>query len=215
MDAPLAARIDALLPANAMHALRFPDLPRLRRRDRGARSRYRPCPPGGADGVAALAMLLDVPSKPLDPKYGREEPPRVAFIDEAICIAARNASRPAPSMRSSVPRSACTRSLPTNARVASSVCRPARSIASRSCGCDGAAAAQRGDRSRLHMRASATLCATRVSCAIAQRARAGARARRTRRPRPRHSRRLAATRCSKRSRAARRGSRRARTVPRE
>ncbi|HEY6940676.1 RnfABCDGE type electron transport complex subunit B, partial [Dokdonella sp.] len=44
------------------------------------------CPPGGADGVAALADLLGIAAKPLDPAYGAEAPPIVAVIDEGVCI---------------------------------------------------------------------------------------------------------------------------------
>lgn len=44
------------------------------------------CPPGGQAGVDALAALLGRDSKPLDPAHGTYTPPRVAWIDEAVCI---------------------------------------------------------------------------------------------------------------------------------
>ena len=44
------------------------------------------CPPGGADGVARLAALLDREPKPLNPQYGQEGPMTVAVIDEDWCI---------------------------------------------------------------------------------------------------------------------------------
>jgi electron transport complex protein RnfB len=44
------------------------------------------CPPGGADTVAALAALLGVPAGSVNPQYGTEAPPRVAVIDESVCI---------------------------------------------------------------------------------------------------------------------------------
>ncbi len=44
------------------------------------------CPPGGAGTVAALAALLGVGAGPVNPEYGAEAPPRVAVIDESICI---------------------------------------------------------------------------------------------------------------------------------
>ena len=44
------------------------------------------CPPGGEDGVKALADLLGVEGKPLNPALGQEKPKRIAFIDEAACI---------------------------------------------------------------------------------------------------------------------------------
>ena len=45
------------------------------------------CPPGGAEGVARLASILnrDVPP-PLDPACGTEGPRATAVIDEAWCI---------------------------------------------------------------------------------------------------------------------------------
>lgn len=45
------------------------------------------CPPGGEEGMRALARLLDRPEKSIDPDCG--EPvtrPQVALIDEDICI---------------------------------------------------------------------------------------------------------------------------------
>ena len=44
------------------------------------------CPPGGADGIVALAALLHRASKPLNPANGVEKPREVAFIDEDVCI---------------------------------------------------------------------------------------------------------------------------------
>ncbi|MDH5537146.1 MAG: RnfABCDGE type electron transport complex subunit B, partial [Betaproteobacteria bacterium] len=44
------------------------------------------CPPGGADAIRAIARLLAVPEKPLDPAFGVEAPPALAVIDEKICI---------------------------------------------------------------------------------------------------------------------------------
>jgi electron transport complex protein RnfB len=44
------------------------------------------CPPGGAEGVVALANLLGRAPKQLDPANGAEAPPLVAFIDETLCI---------------------------------------------------------------------------------------------------------------------------------
>lgn len=44
------------------------------------------CPPGGAEGVARLASLLNVPELPLNPNHGEESPRRIAIIDEACCI---------------------------------------------------------------------------------------------------------------------------------
>ena len=44
------------------------------------------CPPGGEEGIAALAKLLGVEPKPLDPKYGVHKPRQIAYIEEEACI---------------------------------------------------------------------------------------------------------------------------------
>jgi electron transport complex protein RnfB len=44
------------------------------------------CPPGGEACIVALAELLGREPKSLDPAFGSEKPPAVAFIDEPRCI---------------------------------------------------------------------------------------------------------------------------------
>jgi Na+-translocating ferredoxin:NAD+ oxidoreductase subunit B len=44
------------------------------------------CPPGGAQGIAALAALLGRDVMPLDPTCGSEADPGVAWIDATECI---------------------------------------------------------------------------------------------------------------------------------
>jgi len=44
------------------------------------------CPPGGRNTIRKLANLLGREIKPLNSRYGREGPKRVAWIDEDICI---------------------------------------------------------------------------------------------------------------------------------
>lgn len=44
------------------------------------------CPPGGEDGIRALAMLLGVPVKPLNMKHGQIQPDSVVLIRESECI---------------------------------------------------------------------------------------------------------------------------------
>ena len=44
------------------------------------------CPPGGEAGIAALADLLGVDPKPLNPEHGETKEKTVAIIDEPICI---------------------------------------------------------------------------------------------------------------------------------
>ncbi|NDY95372.1 electron transport complex subunit RsxB [Wenzhouxiangella limi] len=44
------------------------------------------CPPGGEEGVQALAELLGVEARPLDASRGETKPPLSALIDEDRCI---------------------------------------------------------------------------------------------------------------------------------
>lgn len=44
------------------------------------------CPPGGDDGVSALAHLMGVAFKPLNTQFGEHKPKSVAVIIEADCI---------------------------------------------------------------------------------------------------------------------------------
>ncbi len=44
------------------------------------------CPPGGEEGIQALAKLLGVAGKPLNSTYGEHKPRTVAFIVEQECI---------------------------------------------------------------------------------------------------------------------------------
>jgi len=82
----LAARIDALLPQTQCTRCGFPTCRDYAEAIAVGAADIDRCPPGGADGVAALAQLLGVATKPLDPAYGIEAAPIVALIDEDVCI---------------------------------------------------------------------------------------------------------------------------------
>jgi H+/Na+-translocating ferredoxin:NAD+ oxidoreductase subunit B len=86
MSSTLAARIDALLPQTQCTRCGYPTCRAYADAIADGETDINHCPPGGADGVAALANLLDRPAKPLDPANGVEAPPLVAVIDESICI---------------------------------------------------------------------------------------------------------------------------------
>jgi electron transport complex protein RnfB len=47
------------------------------------------CPPGGDVTLQALAALLHLPFKPLNPRYGAHKPRARAIIDETVCIGCR------------------------------------------------------------------------------------------------------------------------------
>lgn len=54
------------------------------------------CPPGGAALIAALAALLERPPMALDPQFGAEAPPRLAWIDPDQCIGCARCLPPCP-----------------------------------------------------------------------------------------------------------------------
>ncbi|WP_448098186.1 electron transport complex subunit RsxB [Luteibacter yeojuensis] len=86
MTPSLADRIDDLLPQTQCEQCGFhgcrPYAEAIAAGDAGIDR----CPPGGADGIARLAALLDRPVVPLDPTHGVEKPRTLARIVEADCI---------------------------------------------------------------------------------------------------------------------------------
>jgi electron transport complex protein RnfB len=86
MNANLTTRIDALLPQTQCTRCAYPTCRAYARALADDEADIDQCPPGGAEGVAALAALLKRAPKPLDPAYGIEGPPLVAVIDESLCI---------------------------------------------------------------------------------------------------------------------------------
>jgi electron transport complex protein RnfB len=86
METPLAARIDALLPQTQCTRCGYPTCRAYADAIAGDETGINHCPPGGADGIDALARLLGRAPAPLDPANGTEAPPLVAIIDESICI---------------------------------------------------------------------------------------------------------------------------------
>jgi H+/Na+-translocating ferredoxin:NAD+ oxidoreductase subunit B len=86
METPLAARIDALLPQTQCTRCGYPTCRAYADAIAAGESDINHCPPGGTDGIEALAQLLGRAPKPLDPANGAEAPPLVAIIDEDICI---------------------------------------------------------------------------------------------------------------------------------
>lgn len=85
MTGDLADRIDALLPQTQCtkcgHAGCRPYAEAVATGDPINR-----CPPGGAAGIAKLALLLGRPTAPLDPACGEERERRIAWIDASLCI---------------------------------------------------------------------------------------------------------------------------------
>lgn len=82
----LAARIDAALPQTQCTRCGYPDCAAYADAIAGETADINRCPPGGAEGVARLAVLTGRDPLPLDPQCGAEGPRGLAVIDELACI---------------------------------------------------------------------------------------------------------------------------------
>jgi electron transport complex protein RnfB len=83
---PLAEHINALLPQTQCGQCGYPGCRPYAEAIARGDADINQCPPGGDDGVKALAELLGRDAKPLDASYGIATPKRVAFIQEERCI---------------------------------------------------------------------------------------------------------------------------------
>jgi electron transport complex protein RnfB len=81
----LAVRIDALLPQTQCTQCGYPDCRAYAVAIAAGEAGIDQCPPGGDEGVAKLAVLLGRAVVPLGPEHPYR-PPRVARIDESLCI---------------------------------------------------------------------------------------------------------------------------------
>lgn len=83
---PLVDKIDALLPQTQCGQCNYPGCRPYAEAIAKGEADINQCPPGGDTGVKALAELLGMGYKPLNPELGPEKPKRVAVIDEEKCI---------------------------------------------------------------------------------------------------------------------------------
>ncbi|HEX4944405.1 MAG TPA: electron transport complex subunit RsxB [Usitatibacteraceae bacterium] len=82
----LADRIDALLPQTQCTKCGYDGCRPYAEAIAKGEADIDQCPPGGDEGIAKLAALLDRTVKPLNPVHGEYRPPQAAFIDESLCI---------------------------------------------------------------------------------------------------------------------------------
>ena len=82
----LARRIDALLPQTQCTQCGYAGCRPYARAIAEGDADINQCPPGGDPVVSLLARVLGREPKPLNPANGAYRPPRVAVIDEDICI---------------------------------------------------------------------------------------------------------------------------------
>ena len=84
---PVADQIDAVLPQTQCGQCGYPGCRPYAEAIAAGEADINQCPPGGEAGIQALAELLGVEPKPLNPENGVEkDAPLVAWIDEDVCI---------------------------------------------------------------------------------------------------------------------------------
>jgi electron transport complex protein RnfB len=83
---PLVDQINQLLPQTQCAQCGYPGCRPYAQALATGEAEIDQCPPGGEDGVAALAALLDRPVIPLNPEYGVAKEAAIAVIQEADCI---------------------------------------------------------------------------------------------------------------------------------
>ena len=82
----LAARLHAVLPQTQCTRCGYPDCESYAAAMAAGEAAHNQCPPGGAEGVRRLAVVLGRPELPLNPANGLEGPRTLAVIDEDWCI---------------------------------------------------------------------------------------------------------------------------------
>ncbi len=82
----LVLQIDALLPQTQCTKCGYSGCKPYASAIANGEADINQCPPGGDAGVHALADLLGLAYKPLNPDHGLPQPKAVAFIDESACI---------------------------------------------------------------------------------------------------------------------------------
>ena len=79
-------RLFAALPQTQCTKCGYPDCEGYAKAIDTGEALYNQCPPGGAEGIARLAKILNQPILTLNPIHGEERPRPVAFIESKACI---------------------------------------------------------------------------------------------------------------------------------
>ena len=85
-ETSLTEQINAVLPQTQCAQCGYPGCRPYAQAIADGQADINQCPPGGEEGVRALAELLGVAPKPLDTSHGEHKPPILAVIDEQRCI---------------------------------------------------------------------------------------------------------------------------------
>ena len=83
---PIVDKIDAILPQTQCGQCGYAGCRPYAEAIAAGEADINQCPPGGENGIVALAELLGCDPKPLNPDNGIEKPKMVAVIDEQNCI---------------------------------------------------------------------------------------------------------------------------------
>lgn len=83
---PLIDQIDAILPQTQCGQCNYAGCRPYATAIAKGEAQINQCPPGGQDGVDALAELLDVETLPLNEEHGETKEDHVVYIDEKLCI---------------------------------------------------------------------------------------------------------------------------------
>lgn len=83
---PLVDQIDAILPQTQCGQCNFPGCRPYAEALAKGEAQINQCPPGGQEGIDALADLLDLEVLVLNLEHGETKPDHVVYVDEKLCI---------------------------------------------------------------------------------------------------------------------------------
>ncbi len=83
---PLVNQIDAILPQTQCGQCDYAGCKPYAQAIAKGEAPINQCPPGGQDGVDALAELLGVETLVLNEEHGETQAPHVVYVDEQVCI---------------------------------------------------------------------------------------------------------------------------------
>ncbi|MBS3953863.1 MAG: electron transport complex subunit RsxB [Methylomicrobium sp.] len=83
---PIVDKIEAILPQTQCGQCSYPGCRPYAEAIASGEADINQCPPGGQDGINALADLLGLEAKPLNDEFGAVKPKSVAVIIEEDCI---------------------------------------------------------------------------------------------------------------------------------
>ena len=92
----LVAEIDAILPQTQCRRCGFSGCLPYAKAIAEGHAEINQCPPGGEEGILALARLMGVSPVPLNTAHGVPKPGAVALIDEQLCIGCTLCSQACP-----------------------------------------------------------------------------------------------------------------------